>query len=331
MSLATRCTACGTVFRVVQDQLKVSEGWVRCGRCDEVFSALEGLFDLDRDGSSDVRDSEAAENATADTETISSRAGREDAREVSMGGDEHSAPTRDVGFGSVSVSASAEFLERAREPTLDFNASGPDVSPRCDLVDFGSEASQAASTVEIQPDSGLDSTAEAPPEFVREAQAQARWRRPWVRTLFVAAVLVLSGALVGQFVHHFRDTLAARFPSALSPFENWCSTRACVVRPPRSIQDVLVDNTSLTKAQAPDAFTLLVALRNRSTIPVAMPSVELSLTDSSGRLVSRRVLPAADFRAGLASLPPGVETPVQLTFSVGVAGVAGYTIEIFNP
>src|SRR6187549_3978884 len=49
MSLATRCTACGTVFRVVQDQLKVSEGWVRCGRCDAVFNALEGLFDLDRD------------------------------------------------------------------------------------------------------------------------------------------------------------------------------------------------------------------------------------------------------------------------------------------
>ena len=47
MSLATRCTACGTVFRVVQDQLKVSEGWVRCGRCDEVFNALEGLFDLE--------------------------------------------------------------------------------------------------------------------------------------------------------------------------------------------------------------------------------------------------------------------------------------------
>src|SRR3954470_12029440 len=53
MSLATRCTACGTVFRVVQDQLKVSEGWVRCGRCDEVFNAIEGLFDLERDAPPD--------------------------------------------------------------------------------------------------------------------------------------------------------------------------------------------------------------------------------------------------------------------------------------
>lgn len=49
MSLATRCTACGTIFKVVQDQLKVSEGWVRCGRCHQVFNALEGLFDLERD------------------------------------------------------------------------------------------------------------------------------------------------------------------------------------------------------------------------------------------------------------------------------------------
>ena len=53
MSLATRCTSCGTVFRVVQDQLKVSEGWVRCGRCDAVFNAFEGLFDLGRDSPPD--------------------------------------------------------------------------------------------------------------------------------------------------------------------------------------------------------------------------------------------------------------------------------------
>jgi predicted Zn finger-like uncharacterized protein len=46
MSLATRCTACGTAFRVVQDQLKVSGGWVRCGSCGEVFNARDGLFEV---------------------------------------------------------------------------------------------------------------------------------------------------------------------------------------------------------------------------------------------------------------------------------------------
>ena len=39
MSLITRCPACGTMFKVVTDQLKVSQGWVRCGQCAEVFDA----------------------------------------------------------------------------------------------------------------------------------------------------------------------------------------------------------------------------------------------------------------------------------------------------
>jgi predicted Zn finger-like uncharacterized protein len=46
MTLATRCPACGTVFRVVQDQLRVSQGWVRCGRCSEAFNALEAMVEL---------------------------------------------------------------------------------------------------------------------------------------------------------------------------------------------------------------------------------------------------------------------------------------------
>ena len=47
MSLVTRCPTCGTMFKVVPDQLRVSEGWVRCGRCSQVFNALEGLVDLE--------------------------------------------------------------------------------------------------------------------------------------------------------------------------------------------------------------------------------------------------------------------------------------------
>jgi predicted Zn finger-like uncharacterized protein len=46
MTLATRCPACGTAFRVVQDQLRVSQGWVRCGRCSEAFNAVESMVDV---------------------------------------------------------------------------------------------------------------------------------------------------------------------------------------------------------------------------------------------------------------------------------------------
>ena len=45
MSFTTRCPACGTTFKIVPDQLKISDGWVRCGHCADVFDAtlfLEG-------------------------------------------------------------------------------------------------------------------------------------------------------------------------------------------------------------------------------------------------------------------------------------------------
>ena len=45
MSLVTRCTACGTLFKVVADQLKISDGWVRCGQCAHVFDARANLVD----------------------------------------------------------------------------------------------------------------------------------------------------------------------------------------------------------------------------------------------------------------------------------------------
>ena len=44
MSLITRCPACQTLFKVVPDQLRISEGWARCGRCGEVFDASSQLL-----------------------------------------------------------------------------------------------------------------------------------------------------------------------------------------------------------------------------------------------------------------------------------------------
>ncbi|MBA4061697.1 MAG: hypothetical protein C0470_15250 [Verminephrobacter sp.] len=43
MSQITRCPACSTQFKVVADQLRISDGWVRCGHCAEVFDASESL------------------------------------------------------------------------------------------------------------------------------------------------------------------------------------------------------------------------------------------------------------------------------------------------
>lgn len=47
MMLATRCPYCRTMFRVVQDQLKICNGIVRCGSCRQVFNGIEQLQSAD--------------------------------------------------------------------------------------------------------------------------------------------------------------------------------------------------------------------------------------------------------------------------------------------
>ncbi len=39
MSLITRCPVCQTLFKVVPDQLRISDGWARCGSCQAIFDA----------------------------------------------------------------------------------------------------------------------------------------------------------------------------------------------------------------------------------------------------------------------------------------------------
>src|SRR5450830_541765 len=45
MSLLTQCPACSTLYRVVPDQLRISDGWVKCGQCSEIFDASKHLME----------------------------------------------------------------------------------------------------------------------------------------------------------------------------------------------------------------------------------------------------------------------------------------------
>ena len=106
---------------------------------------------------------------------------------------------------------------------------------------------------------------------------------------------------------------------------------ACTIAAPHRIEDVAVESTALTRAAVPDAFRLSVVLRNRAAVAVALPSVDLSLTDASGQLVARRMLAPQDFRVAATAMRPGAESALQLILSTGGARVTGYTVEVFYP
>jgi hypothetical protein len=177
-------------------------------------------------------------------------------------------------------------------------------------------------------DAPLESTAK--PEFIRRADRDARWRsRPWRVGLVLVSVAALA-ALALQAGHHFRDSLAAERPALRPALAAWCRLAGCALEAPRRIDSVTVESTALARAAGQEAYVLSVNLRNRSELVLTLPAVDLSLTDGNGRLVSRRVLSARDFRAS-PQLAAGAEIPLQLTLSTGRTQIAGYTVEIFYP
>ena len=324
MSLATRCTACGTVFRVVQDQLKVSEGWVRCGRCSDVFNALEGLFDLERD---------------APPEGLETRPPATGATGAGIAGGVTSTATAPPPAPSLVDKIDAQLMgSRDGE-----HVAAPAISAR-DRLEFPD--------AQFGPDMGEDETARPPsmaaasgedidadpaasgaaPEFLRRAQRQARRQSPRMRMSQAASVAVLMALLGLQAVHHHRDIVAARWPVIAAALTAWCGAMACAIDAPRRIEDVAVESTALARVvPGQDAFKLSVVLRNRGTTQVAQPSIDLSLTDASGHVIARRMLAARDFRVASTSINAGAETALQLVLSAGAARVSGYTVEIFYP
>ncbi len=311
MSLATRCTACGTIFRVVQDQLKVSEGWVRCGRCDEVFNALESLFDLTRE-QPPKWEAEQSERARAETA---------ERREAHFEASEDEQPTI------------AELDEEDRIASRFFHPEQRDVqqSPaqavaERDRTDFAD--------AQFDPESANETPAEAEPTpgFMLKAQRDARRRRPLPRLLMSLAALALLLLLAVQVGHQFRDGIAARWPQARPVLAHACAWMGCRIDAPRRIDDIAVESSALARSGgAGQRYQLSVTLRNRGAWLVAMPAIELSLTDIGGQLVARRVLTSADFRSAPSVIRPGAEAALQLLLSTGDAAVAGYTVEVFYP
>ena len=92
-----------------------------------------------------------------------------------------------------------------------------------------------------------------------------------------------------------------------------------------------MDGSGLVRLDGTDTYRLNVQLRNRAAMDLALPSVDLVLTDAQGRVIARRSLPPGDLGVASPVLPALGELALQASLGVTERAVAGYTIEIFYP
>ena len=294
MSLKTRCPACDTVFKIVPDQLKVSSGWVRCGRCAEVF--------------------DAAAHAAASDEASPWPQSSPPAAAMSS-----ATSTTNAASPTISATTAKEAIF-----TPENIANQPTNTP--------ASADLAAYKEQVETDLS----------FVRVAKNKAFWQKRNVITSLRAACVALAGLLFFQVVFSQRNHLAAANPAIKTSFESLCQAIGCKIEPFKNIDAFKIDSSSFQKAQitagepaSAEVFALKLTLKNSSDMPVAMPAVELTLTEAGDKPVLRRVLLAKDFGFNSTALPANGdwtgEMKLAVTSNPAMPPVSGYRVLLFYP
>lgn len=371
MSLITRCPACGTMFKVVPDQLKISEGWVRCGHCAVIFDAsvnmqaspdppavepapdpVEHAFMPPPYLPDDMR-TPAVQDAYGNAAALPLP--QSQGNESVFGSLDETAPLPIPGAAPAwleqpAVATDAMPLTGSGFPTTDIAplrgddghdlsqgyASVPDTAARADegSPDAADRASEDASPSGLTTETAAEGT--VPVEdvsFVREAQRKAFWRRPAVRAGLIALAVLLLTLLALQVGLRERDRLAALYPAAKPALQALCGLFECAVRPFRQIESIVIDSSSFNKVRE-DVYRLNLVVKNTAPLGVAMPAIELALTDTRDQPVVRRVLTAEELGA-VAVLAPGAEwsgsLPISVAASANPSRIAGYRVLAFYP
>jgi hypothetical protein len=110
-----------------------------------------------------------------------------------------------------------------------------------------------------------------------------------------------------------------------------CAPLGCRIEPLRRIDQLSVDSSGLTRIDDGPVYRLALVLRNRGETQLLVPAIDLSLTDASGALVTRRMLSPAELGAARTTIAAGQELPLQALLMSAERPLTGYTIEIFYP
>ncbi len=326
MSFTTRCPACGTTFRIVADQLKISEGWVRCGHCADVFDATLYLEPWVADAPATAGAAPPPVPSAPQAELTAASDPHEDelvTRPPALIPEAVRGETaEDADFGTelqrfAAAKAAADAAAHAAAPA--------ETASRTAVVVVPAPTSLAEAREPTEPD--------AVPGFVREARQRAFWQSPAVRVGLSLLALVLGLLLAAQWALHERDRLAAWRPDLRPMLERACEPLGCTVAPVRNIDAIVIDSSALVRRLG-NFHSFDLVLKNTAEVPLALPALELSLTDTRDQVISRRVFLPEEWPDAPEVLPAlgSLTVSFRLSLAVGEATpMAGYRALVFYP
>lgn len=340
MSLITQCPACSTMFRVVPDQLRISEGWVRCGQCDEVFDANAHLRMLDESTLSPPAAPAQVPMASVDEPLAPAPA--EQPTQAAPAPSYDWGPMLDpVSEAHVDPEVATEGVLHAQDEPTPAPVVAPLEEPILHTADLNAAPASEDLAAPLDPflaHSPHDAPLEQPLDhaalsFMAASQPAAPARR-WLGNKVLVTVCVLLAMLVAlQYLITDRDMVAASVPTLRPLLNSLCEPLNCRVEPPRQIDAIAIESSTFTSMK-PGVYVLSLALKNSAAIELATPALELTLTDMQDQPLFRRVLLPAELGA-VAQMAAGAElsvsTPIGVTTNAALEKIAGYKLLAFYP
>jgi hypothetical protein len=171
------------------------------------------------------------------------------------------------------------------------------------------------------------------PTFVVQARREAFWRTPAMRAALFALAMGLSALLAAQWATFDRDQLAARHPSLEPALKQLCAVTGCSLSAPRRIEAVAIDSSTLTRKLG-QFYSFDLVVKNSEPMAVAMPALELSLTDSRDKEIARRVFLPEEMPGTPVTVPANGSLSVSMRLSFAerdLGNMAGYRALVFYP
>lgn len=349
MALATRCPNCHARFRVAADQLKLRAGRVRCGACQHAFDATATLSYVDDAALSNTTTAEAnvgtviaairkaeamAGGGLLDPVPLATRAPG-----LSADRDEMAATDRPPGRAEAgpNVPQSAGAATAAVETAATHRAEPAEQSDRPDHPDGAGDAPVQAAPVQDAAPAAADA-ASTPQDIASSFLQDARRKRSRVSPVLVAAgAFLLALLLLGQLAAAYRAEILVLFPQARPALGELCRIFRCTVDWPARHEHLVVIGTELQALPGTPAFELTAVVRNRGNTTLALPAIELTLSDTLSRTVARKVFAPSEYLAGetdaearlAAGLEAGADLTIRIAFEARGVNAAGFVVYPF--
>jgi predicted Zn finger-like uncharacterized protein len=303
----TVCPKCALTLVVTAADLRVAQGYVRCGRCLNVFNALARL----------------SEERPAAPEVLDTAAARPPTEAPALAEPPLSPQTEDTGEIEIELDSGSVLVTSARAPSMPARLVEPEgpMAEREPAMTVAGESQPAAATADTPaatavaetgaqptwsallpadagaalaapvPDTQQTNTPQVPPESAFELAT----RRPRAGLAWTLGTGALTIALVLQVVNHYRDALAAN-PSLTGPLSAVYSALGVKLAPRWNIHayDVRQLGASVAGAAAGE-IVVRASVKNSASRAQPLPLLRVILQDRFGNRIAARDVAPGDY------------------------------------